>query len=256
MIDKIKPLADKLMKFSQSRLNFKEPPELFFEEDEENSLNPLGRTAHYDPSTKQVTIFITSRHPKDILRSLAHELVHHTQNLRGDLSPEKCGDMSSGYAQKNDHLRQMEMEAYLEGNMCFRDWEDSCKLSLAESNFLNNKEKTKMVKLNKKDLAKAIKTLLAEHLKKKKRISEDASADDVSDEDDAVDSEEKTEDDSDEETENDSSEEEPSGNRMYESNCGCTDLDGTPEKENNLYKERFSPRNEKLYSQLLKKWSK
>tara|TARA_Y100000592_G_C5277800_1_gene224865 strand:- start:65 stop:601 length:537 start_codon:yes stop_codon:yes gene_type:complete len=32
-----------------------------------------------------------------------------------------------GYAQKNPHLRNMEKEAYLKGNMCFRDWEDSYK---------------------------------------------------------------------------------------------------------------------------------
>ena len=52
------------------------------------------------------------------------------------------------------------------------------------------------------------------------------------------------------------SESESAGNRMYESNCGCTDLDGTPEKEENLYKERFSPRNERLFEQLLNKWTK
>ncbi len=32
-----------------------------------------------------------------------------------------------GYAQSDPHMRKMEEEAYLQGNMMFRDWEDSCK---------------------------------------------------------------------------------------------------------------------------------
>ena len=28
------------------------------------------------------------------------------------------------YAQDDQHLRKMEMEAYLKGNLLFRDWED------------------------------------------------------------------------------------------------------------------------------------
>ena len=44
--------------------------------------NPLGKTAFYDPEAKSVTLYITGRHPKDILRSLV-ELVHHKQNCDG-----------------------------------------------------------------------------------------------------------------------------------------------------------------------------
>ena len=35
--------------------------------------------------------------------------------------------MGEGYAQKNEHLREMEKEAYLEGNLALRDWEDGHK---------------------------------------------------------------------------------------------------------------------------------
>ena len=52
--------------------------------DQENAQNPMGYTAHYDPSSMVVTIYTTGRHPKDILRSLSHELVHHSQNCRGE----------------------------------------------------------------------------------------------------------------------------------------------------------------------------
>ena len=37
------------------------------------------------------------------------------------------GPTTPGYAQNDSHLRQLEQEAYLEGNMCFRDWEDTYK---------------------------------------------------------------------------------------------------------------------------------
>ena len=39
------------------------------------------------------------------------------------------GYHGAGYAQKNKDLRQSEKEAYLKGNMCFRDWEDGLKQS-------------------------------------------------------------------------------------------------------------------------------
>ena len=124
MIEDLKPIIGKLAYYAQKKMGFKDPPRLFLKKDIENSQKMFGRTAHYDPAEKSITIYINSRHPKDILRSFAHELVHHTQNLRGDLSPEKCGQMSSRYAQDNDHMRNMEKQAYLIGNMCFRDWED------------------------------------------------------------------------------------------------------------------------------------
>ena len=63
--------------------------------------------------------------PKDILRSYCHELIHHVQNERGDLDK---GNMSSPtYAQDDDHMRKMEMEAYLKGNLLLRDFEDNFK---------------------------------------------------------------------------------------------------------------------------------
>ena len=43
------------------------------------------------------------------------------------------GNVGEGYAQNDEHLRNMEKEAYLQGNMCFRDWEDGYKRSMMES---------------------------------------------------------------------------------------------------------------------------
>lgn len=149
------------MGFAQEKLGFQNPPKLFFKQDAENAKDILGKTAHYDPQNQSVTVFVTNRHPKDILRSLAHELVHHVQNLRGDLSPEKCGEMGPGYAQSNPHLREMEREAFERGNLCFRDWSDEYKKQQQEVKFL--KESKKMAnKLTRNKLKGLIRNVLKE----------------------------------------------------------------------------------------------
>jgi hypothetical protein len=122
MIDTLKPLIKQYMPFAQERMGFNKPPRLFLRQDEDNARNPLGKTAYYDPDQMSVTLYISGRHPKDVMRSLSHELVHHTQNCNGMFND--VGEMGEGYAQNDEHLREMEREAYEQGNLCFRDWED------------------------------------------------------------------------------------------------------------------------------------
>lgn len=127
----VEPLAKDLYSFTQKRVGFNRPPTIVFDSDPKNAENPLGKTAYYDPSSYKVVVFVDNRHPKDILRSLAHELIHHGQNCRGEFE----GDMETGegYAQKDSHMREMEREAYEQGNLCLRDWEDQRKNSLQET---------------------------------------------------------------------------------------------------------------------------
>ena len=164
-MQKLQPLISSLQNFAQKKLEFKDPPKLFLKQDQENAKDVFGKTAYYDPSEKSITLFTTGRHPKDILRSFAHELVHHCQNLRGDLSPEKCGEMGMGYAQQNDHMREMEREAYEKGNMCFRDWEDGIKYAIQQENN-QLKENKQMVKISKKELKGLIGKILEARLEK------------------------------------------------------------------------------------------
>ncbi len=163
----IKPLIKKLVTFAKDRLKFKHPPRLFLRSDLENGNNSLGKTAFYNPGEKSITLYTTNRHPKDILRSFAHELVHHCQNERGDLRPDKMKTMNKNYAQECPHMRKMEEEAYLQGNMCFRDWEDGLdnklqyKMQIAEQEFLKE-NKNMSVKISKKVLKGLIGKLLSE----------------------------------------------------------------------------------------------
>ena len=109
-------------KVAKKKYKFENTPKLILRKDQANANNILGQPAYYSPSSMTIVLFVTDRHPKDICRSFSHELVHHHQNERGDLN---MGDASSPtYAQDDKHMRKMEMEAYLKGNMLFRDWED------------------------------------------------------------------------------------------------------------------------------------
>ena len=107
------------------KFNIRTTPKVVLRQDQENGSKTLGRTAYYDPNDLTIVLYTTGRHPKDILRSFAHELIHHVQNERGDLN---LGDASDPqYAQNDEHLRNMEKEAYLEGNLLMRDFEDNFK---------------------------------------------------------------------------------------------------------------------------------
>ena len=155
-ISEIEGLIQDLHSFSQNSLGYKIPPTLNLMSDESNT-SVLGKTAHYDPSSLEITIYVDGRHPKDIMRSFAHELVHHNQNENG-MFKKNMSDNEKGYAQSNPHLRKMEKEAYLKGNMCFRDWEDGYKSS--NPNILHERRIYKMS--TKKWLNKELNGLLNE----------------------------------------------------------------------------------------------
>jgi hypothetical protein len=118
-------LLNNLYNTAKKELQFTESVSIKMLDDASNSLNPLGKTASYNPATQEINLYYTGRHPKDLLRSFSHELVHHAQNCRGDF--DDLSETNEGYAQDDSHLREMEREAYECGNMIFRDWEDGIK---------------------------------------------------------------------------------------------------------------------------------
>tara|TARA_Y100000310_G_C20694739_1_gene824776 strand:- start:3224 stop:4210 length:987 start_codon:yes stop_codon:yes gene_type:complete len=159
VIDTLMPLIKQFLPFAQERMGFKYPPKLFLRGDDQNAKNPLGKTAFYNPDAKAVTLYVTGRHPKDVMRSLSHELVHHTQNCNGQFK--NAGEMGEGYAQNDEHLREMEREAYETGNMCFRDWEDSIKNTIYYESLQKDKGVTQKM-LIKDWKNREISTLLSE----------------------------------------------------------------------------------------------
>jgi hypothetical protein len=91
-------------------------------DDEQNASNLLGKTAYYNPVEKSITLYTMDRHPKDILRSFAHEMVHHEQNLDGRLN-----NINTTNTNESGDLPEIEKEAYEKGNMMLRNWEDKIK---------------------------------------------------------------------------------------------------------------------------------
>lgn len=104
------------------RLGIKTPPRVIFTHNPINAKKSFGLTAFYDQTEKLIRVYITNRHPTDILRSVAHELIHHWQNEHNALPPQKDGH--EHYAQKNSDLRFREMEAFLLGSLLYRDFQD------------------------------------------------------------------------------------------------------------------------------------
>jgi len=111
--------------YAQEKLGFFKPVMVSFQSDEENANKLLGRTAQYNPDEFSIAIYVDGRHPKDILRSFSHELVHHAQNCNGDF--ESTENLGPGYAQENEAMRNAELDAYKRGNIIFRDFEDLIK---------------------------------------------------------------------------------------------------------------------------------
>ena len=113
-------LVDSLYSHADQQLGFKKPPTLIFQSDPRN-YGALSKTAQYDPRSQEITIYVDGRHIKDILRSFAHELVHHHQNEQGRLS-------GANVAQGEQDFDDIEGEAYHTGNLkLFRKWEDGIK---------------------------------------------------------------------------------------------------------------------------------
>jgi len=90
--------------------------------DVKNASNILGKTAYYDPNNCSITLYTYGRHPKDILRSYAHEMIHRILDNEGRLNHINTTNTNEG-----GDLDQLEREAYEYGNMTLRNWEDSIK---------------------------------------------------------------------------------------------------------------------------------
>lgn len=98
------------------------PKVKFVNDDKENADNFFGKTAYYDPNQSLIVLYTTDRHPKDILRSFAHEMIHHMQNCEGRLT-----NIDTQNINEDGYLKELELEAYKSGNELFRGWEDLTK---------------------------------------------------------------------------------------------------------------------------------
>ena len=121
-------------------LNIQPLPKVkFVKDDDENAKDFFGKTAYYDSNNRVIVLYTMNRHPKDIMRSFAHEMIHHMQNCEGRLS-----NITTQNTNEGGDLPEIEREAYEKGNMYFRNWEDSIK---NPSIYVNESEKHNYPKL-------------------------------------------------------------------------------------------------------------
>jgi hypothetical protein len=115
---KIKELTKHML---DKGMNIKPLPKVkFINDDVSNAKEFLGKTAYYDPNTQTIVLYTLDRHPKDIVRSFSHEMIHHIQNLE-----DRLGNIQTTNTQEDDNLNDIEAEANLKGTMTFRNWTDS-----------------------------------------------------------------------------------------------------------------------------------
>jgi PAS domain-containing protein len=116
------PLIDSLTaSMENDGLNLKPYPRIRMIHDEEaNADNFFGMTAYYDPNNREIVLYTLGRHPKDIMRSYAHELVHVHQH-----NEDRLHDIKTDNVNADKHLENLEREAYETGNIMFRSWTNS-----------------------------------------------------------------------------------------------------------------------------------
>ena len=125
-IDIIEKIAELTQHMIDKGMNIEPLPTMeFIDGDSENAKDFLGKTAYYDPDRKHIVLYTEGRHPKDIVRSYTHEMIHHIQNLEGRL-----GNITTTNTTEDDHLTKLEQEANLKGTMTFRGWTDSINESI------------------------------------------------------------------------------------------------------------------------------
>lgn len=114
-----RPYIQSLVEFINKKYTIKPYPLIKLNNRNQEGDDMLIKTAYYDPSQKIIVIFTKNRAPKDVMRSLAHELIHHYQNLENRLTN---NDYNGEKIIEDDRLLKLEGEAYLKGNLIFREW--------------------------------------------------------------------------------------------------------------------------------------
>ena len=86
--------------FCCNKLDIMQKPSLKFKEPTDQGEQPSF--AAYAPGSKEVYVMSKNRHPMDIFRSVAHELVHHKQNEEGRIGKDVAREGATGSDIENE----------------------------------------------------------------------------------------------------------------------------------------------------------
>ena len=87
------------IRFAAKDLELESLPKFEFAFDNKRSLNHKS-FGGYAPGAEHITITVKNRHIMDVCRTLAHELVHYSQDLKKELEDEGAG--ATGSPQENE----------------------------------------------------------------------------------------------------------------------------------------------------------
>ena len=76
------PMLDSFVEFASKHLGIESLPKISLHKAGEEDQSSFGG---YRPGSRSISVHTKSRHPMDIFRTVAHELVHHRQNEQGQL---------------------------------------------------------------------------------------------------------------------------------------------------------------------------
>ena len=87
------------IKFAAEDLDLKSLPKFDFKFDTSRSVEHKS-FGGYAPGAEHITITVKNRHIMDVCRTLAHELVHYSQDLKSELEDDDAG--ATGSPQENE----------------------------------------------------------------------------------------------------------------------------------------------------------
>jgi cytidyltransferase-like protein len=94
----LSPMLDSFVSFASEKLGIKSLPSVRFKSDEDE----YNSFAAYDPAKNELSVSTKHRHPMDVFRSVAHELVHHKQNEEGRIGKDIAKEGSTGSDVENE----------------------------------------------------------------------------------------------------------------------------------------------------------
>ncbi len=90
------PMLDTFVDFASNELGIKSLPKIKIQNDNPSSFGG------YNPATKELLTSTKNRHPMDIFRTVAHELIHHKQNEDGKIGMDIAQEGSDGSDIENE----------------------------------------------------------------------------------------------------------------------------------------------------------
>ncbi len=92
------PMLDSFVSFASDKLGLKSMPTVRYKTDDDD----YNSFAAYNPSSNELSVHTMNRHPMDIFRSVAHELVHHKQNEDGRIGIDIAKEGETGSDIENE----------------------------------------------------------------------------------------------------------------------------------------------------------